>query len=234
MVVLPIDPFRVHVYWTIGVPGLEADPAVPPEAAWGADPVLRFYSIPLNSSAIEDCTGSFDVPVQLDAPNWYVQLPKPAGRYVVELGLRRKDAQLTVLARSTPVQPPPASPSKDCTEVLMLVVGDLTLPHLSSENREEQPAEELPVAARAGVEGSGHRPGFDPVSWEEPARPPSPWSWPEILECAKAGRTASTSSDKEAADGKPPLPRQLMEADEGLFRSGFSSISVEAYRSSRQ
>jgi len=136
VVVLPIDPFRVHVYWTIEGPDLEADPAAPPEAPWGADPVLRFYSIPLDSSAIEDCTESFDVPVRLDAPNWYVQLPKPAGRYIVELGLRRKDAQLTVLARSTPVQPPPASPSEDCTEVLMLVVGDLTLPHLSSENRE--------------------------------------------------------------------------------------------------
>lgn|GEM_PF-3423781 len=204
MVVLPIDPFRVHVYWTIEGPDLEADPAAPPEAPWGADPVLRFYSIPLDSSAIEDCTESFEVPVRLDAPNWYVQLPKPAGRYIVELGLRRKDAQLTVLARSTPVQPPPASPSEDCTELLMLVVGDLTLPQFSSENREEQPAKELPVAARVGVEGFGHHPGFDPVSWEEPA------------------------------DGKPPLIRQLMEADEGLFHRGFSSISVEACRSSRR
>ena len=78
MVVLPIDPFRVHVYWTIEGPDLEADPAAPPEAPWGADPVLRFYSIPLDSSAIEDCTECFDVPVRLDAPNWYVQLPKPS------------------------------------------------------------------------------------------------------------------------------------------------------------
>lgn len=116
----------------------------------------------------------------------------------------------------------------------MLVVGDLTLPQFSSEKREEQPAEELPVAARVGVEGFGHHPGFGPVSWEEPARAPSPWGRPEILGCAKASRTASTSSDKEAADGKPPLIRQLMEADEGLFHSGFSSISVDACRSSRR
>lgn len=232
LVALSIDPYRVHVYWTIEPPELQKDDPEPEGEAPGAGPVLRFHSIPHASLALEDSFECFDVPIELDAPNWYVQLPKPSGRYLVELGLRAKDGQFRVLARSALVQTPPASPSEKDDELLMLVMGDYLLPDPFPEHRGGQPAQELSFPLPAAVSEPSNRSGFNFVVPEAPVTPSPPERQPAILSSGKPDAMAHTEPGSHAGDteSKTAVKRHLVESDEKSFASGVSSILLGAGR----
>ena len=102
LVLLPVDPYLLYAYW-------ELSAGLPP--ATGARPILRLHESPITS----DSSRSSDIDIDLAAGNSYVHLWTPGRRYLAELGLRRPDGTLLILARSnsitTPLACPPPTPA---------------------------------------------------------------------------------------------------------------------------
>jgi hypothetical protein len=216
VVVLPIDPYRVHVYWTIEPPGLLEDVS-------GATPVLRFHSIPLTSLDVEDSAEFFDVQIELDAPNWYVQLPKPMGRYLVELGASAEDGRFSVLARSGLVQTPPASPSENDEETSMLVLGDLLLPHPSPGYRRDDVPNDLPIPQTAANALPGNHSALNSDFQRKPVTPVPTSRRPDAFDSGQTtGPVHTESSPDEGSEASARHP--LAESNERSFASGLSSI----------
>jgi hypothetical protein len=113
LVLLPVDPYRIHVYWDL-------DSTAPPVA--GARPVLRFHESSASPDIDDDTDRSrpFDVDANLAASRWYVQLWSPDKIYYAELGWRGEDGSFIQLARSNTVRTPPAwaSPAAPLGEVV--------------------------------------------------------------------------------------------------------------------
>ncbi len=100
LVLLPVDPFLMHVYWDVGVP-------VPPAA--GARAILRFYESPsLDDETLQ--SRPFDIAVNLAVSRWYVNLWSPDKTYYADLGWEIEDGTFIPLARSNAVRTPPAWP----------------------------------------------------------------------------------------------------------------------------
>jgi hypothetical protein len=99
LVLLPVDPYLMHVYWDL-------DSTAPPAA--GVRPILRFHE-----SGDSFRNRPFDVEVDLAASNCYVHLWSPNKTYYADIGWQASDGSFTPLARSNTVSTPPAwvSPS---------------------------------------------------------------------------------------------------------------------------
>ncbi len=160
VVVLPVDPYQVHIYWIIEPAELRETARSFGKQTTGPSPVLRFQSIPLASVDLRESDAFLDVPVDLDALNWYVYLPKPSRRYFVDLGLKAEDGRFSVLARSTIVTGPPASASDNDDETLMLVLGDCVFRDPPTGPREDQPPQP-PTSNRPDISRSEETTGLD-------------------------------------------------------------------------
>lgn len=99
VVVLPVNPYLVHVYW---------DLAPDHQHHTNATACLRFSEA--------GSADSFDVNVDLAAKSWYVPLWSPEKRYSVELGLTVPEGGFISLARSNPVETPRAWPVAEVQE----------------------------------------------------------------------------------------------------------------------
>lgn len=234
---LPIDPYRVHVYWTIEPSEFAEENPKRAEEAAGATPILRFHRIPDASMASEETVECFEVPVELEAPNWYVQLPKPSGRYLVELGRRAKDGQWQMLARSATVQTPPASPSEKDDERLMLVMGDFLLLNPFPGDRSEHLGQALPPPPPVAVSEPGIPAALnvDSPGPSLPLFPPEPARLPVIqsageLDGATLTGTGFPPKDPESSKA---VGHDLGDAKEGSFASGLSSIQLGVGRHTR-
>jgi hypothetical protein len=112
LVLLAVDPFHVHAYWEMtlgdrvearerfGAPALE-------EPEW----VLRFYDVTHVEFDGTNARGTFDIPVQPSAQNWYVELWSAEKTYFAELGLCR-GAEFVPVCRSNVVHVPRAAPPR--------------------------------------------------------------------------------------------------------------------------
>jgi hypothetical protein len=98
LVLLPIDPYSLYVYWDLAA-------GVPP--ATGARPVLRLYE----SAPKGKVSRPFDIDVDLGKGHANVHLWSAGRRYHADLGLRRPDGVLLVLAQSNRVRTSSASPA---------------------------------------------------------------------------------------------------------------------------
>jgi hypothetical protein len=121
LVVLVRDPYWVYAWWeltdsTLG--GGRTDLGI------DADLVLRMYDI----SAIDwDGTNHhahFDIEIADQAGNWYIELGKPGGSFVGEVGLRAPDGRFLALLRSNFVTLPRDSMSSVVDEEWMVVEED--------------------------------------------------------------------------------------------------------------
>lgn len=99
VVVLPVNPYLVHVYWDLS-PHHQSQPST--------SACLRF-----SEAGGPD---SFDVKVDLGAKSWYVPLWSPDKRYSVELGRNGPAGEFVSLARSNPVETPRAWPVAEVHE----------------------------------------------------------------------------------------------------------------------
>lgn len=108
VVVLAIDPHHVHAYWEI-TPGdaaaaretLGRSSVTPP--TW----VLRFHDVTRVAADTSSAHGYFDIEIDPDARNWYIDLWSPDKTYLVELGLRLS-SDFSAVSRANPVTVPPA------------------------------------------------------------------------------------------------------------------------------
>ena len=124
VVLLPVNPYLVHVYWGIAANDQEEIGRIVRRLGGRAQPVLRFYDI---THVDSDGTGTpswFEVEIDLRARNWYVHLQSPAKSYCIDLGLRTEGSGFRRLARSNVAETPPAWPSDKVEEGYLLVEGD--------------------------------------------------------------------------------------------------------------
>ena len=107
LVLIDVDPHRLHAFWTISPATLEAArQALGPEGE-DAPMVLRVHQL----SAAGASVATFDVEIVGLQAQCYVDIWEEARRYSGELGLRRSDGSLISLAASASVEMPRPAPA---------------------------------------------------------------------------------------------------------------------------
>lgn len=108
VVLLAVDPFHVHAYWE--VTPADRRRALDQLDAQSPTWALRFHDVTSAGGEETDVGGSFDVPVDLAADSWYVELWSSDRTYFVELG-PRSGAGFVAVCRSNSEHVPRAEPS---------------------------------------------------------------------------------------------------------------------------
>jgi len=187
VVLLPVNPYLVHVYWEVAPDDLKEIKKLLGRPALRAQPVLRFCDITCIIFDGTNAHSQFDVDIDLGAGNWYVHLWSPDKSYCVDLGLRTDDSQFHPMARSNIAQTPRAWPSGRAEETYMLVEGDY--------HRVEAvpPPGDLPAPVRMRRESSGAA-----ESAEIPHRPTEPYSlqdWRQSVSEPEQWRVRNSESE---------------------------------------
>lgn len=113
IVLLPIDPFRVHVYWEVSDSDRRRVEALVEDGYLGPQGVLRFHDVTTDPPGGVPAADSFDVKIEMEARNWYVNLSRPERGYIVDLGFRKTDGRFHRITRSNPAATPPAWPKEE-------------------------------------------------------------------------------------------------------------------------
>lgn len=118
---MPRDPNWMFVYWEI-TPNSKARLAREhgPDLFEKGRQVLRVYDLAHGDGSARH----FDVPVMLDAKNWYVHVQEGGGSYCCELGLVRPDGNFVGIVKTNPVTLPPGRVSDVMDEKWMAVSED--------------------------------------------------------------------------------------------------------------
>ena len=124
VVLLPVNPYLVHVYWGIAANDLKEIGRVFRRPGRRAQPVLRFYDITHVNFDGTNALSWFELEIDLRARNWYVHLQSPGKSYCIDLGLRTEGGGFHRLARSNVAETPRAWPSDRVEESFLLVEGD--------------------------------------------------------------------------------------------------------------
>ena len=127
VVLLPVQPYLVHVYWEVTPVELKKAIVQLGEEYARSRAILRCHDV---TNIVFDGTnahGSFDVPVDLSAKGRYVDLWSPEKSYFVELGFETEGGRFFPIARSNVSETPSAWPAPQTDAEYMLVEGDYDL-----------------------------------------------------------------------------------------------------------
>jgi hypothetical protein len=124
VVLLPVNPYLVHVYWGVGPHDLAEIGRFFTRLGRRVQPVLRFFDITYIDFDGANAHSWFDIEIDLRAKNWYVHLASPARSYCLDLGLRVEGGEFHRLARSSAVEIPRTGPSDQVAERFLLVEED--------------------------------------------------------------------------------------------------------------
>jgi hypothetical protein len=111
LVILPRDPYWFFAYWEITADRWNSvRQQVGADLVDSAQQVLRVYDI----SGMEfngdqgpvKARRYFDVTIQIDSRNWYVNVDQPGCTYLVEMGLKLADGRFIALLRSNRIRLP--------------------------------------------------------------------------------------------------------------------------------
>ncbi len=127
VVLLPVEPYLLHVYWEVTSVELEKAKDQLGDEYGRSQAILRCYDVTDIIFEGTNAHGSFDVPVDLSAKSRYVDLWSPEKSYFVELGFETEDGRFFPIARSNIAEVPPAWPAPKADEHYMLVAGDYDL-----------------------------------------------------------------------------------------------------------
>ncbi len=122
IVLLPIDPYLVHLYWEVSGSGTAFVKALVEVGALRSQAILRFHDVTAMPVGGVRAEGSFDVEVDIESRNWYVRLLSPEKSYVVDLGFRGRDGSFHRIARSNRGETPRAWPCAEAGQQRMRVV----------------------------------------------------------------------------------------------------------------
>lgn len=149
LTLVEIEPHWIHAYWEVTAPDCETARAKAgfEDAVW----VLRFYDITEVEFDGANARDSFDVPVDVAAGNWYVNLWSGGKTYCAEIGLRASNGVFVPVCRSGVVQVPAASAAPRA-EAEWMKVEPATGETAPAEEpaREEAPAPIATAASEAG------------------------------------------------------------------------------------
>ncbi len=245
VVLLEVNPHRAHAYWNIDVEDYRS------AAAACGDPspplLLRLHDVTGIEFDGSNSHSYFDLQVQGLQGHWYVDLWKDGRTHVAELGLRRADGRLEILARSNPVSTPPATESPyyhtqavntaQPDSALRLV--DLADPGLSPETLDVETGAEIelnppPLSVVPAPDPGGYRaPEAAPeketdagVPLEPSRAPPEPEDSPRAFPLPPGGDTRPTAYPAvfpEARETDFPLQPE----DNGQIASDAPEIASE-------
>jgi len=224
VVLLAVNPYLVHVYWTIAAHDQEEVGRVFSRLGPRAQPVLRFYDITHVNFEATNTPSCFDVEIALGAGNWYVHLESPAKVYCVDLGFRIVGGGFRCLARSNVAETPRASPSDREEESYLLVKGES--PRAESVVPPEAASEKRGGASPCGPKASSPRlqEGFAPPPVAQAKGGP---------QAGGESRSATTYSEPQGTETKGPEPKELR-----VFRTAapgeIERKLVELYQHSRR
>jgi len=147
VVLLPVEPYLVHVYWEVTFVELEKAKHRLGDEYGRSQAILRCYDITNITFDGTNAHSSFDVHIDLKAKNRYVHLRNSDKSYFVELGFKTEDSQFYPIARSNIAETPRARPAPKSDEHYMLVAGDYDLleageVNTTAEMRKAEPASE--------------------------------------------------------------------------------------------
>jgi hypothetical protein len=108
LVLLPIDPYWVHAYWEL----------TPTDRPAGGDAwfILRVYDVTGIDFDGSNADSYFDIDLDPDARNWYINLGSPGKSLCAELGRILQDGTFSPRVRSNAIQTPAAGVSLDAEE----------------------------------------------------------------------------------------------------------------------
>jgi len=157
IVLLPVDPYLVHVYWELSVSERRRVKRLVADELSHFKAVLRFHDVTALPVGGFHEAGSFDVEIKIESSNWYVRLLSPEKSYIVDLGLRGRDGRFHQIARSNRAGTPRAWPCEEAEEHLMRVVewrGGVHVDHLA----ERQPVGDATQMSQVPAKGQQVRP----------------------------------------------------------------------------
>ncbi|MBZ5618445.1 MAG: DUF4912 domain-containing protein [Acidobacteriia bacterium] len=191
VVLLPVDPYLVHVYWDFDLSKLPEDTSAA---------VLRFY----------DADGHFDVGVDLRTSNWYVPLWSPAKTYYADLGAITAAGDFIPLLRSNTIQTPRAWPVAEVEH--RFVSASTFSPH----SREAVPSLDPPFHSdHAGMLEIANRADGSPTA----AQPPPAEAEPAVSVAAPpTQQDIGLSRDTQDTDDVVPVTAPPTRQDTGLSR----------------
>jgi len=222
---LEIDPWRVHAYWNVDDETLASARAALGGEAGDAPLVLRFHDLSPGTAA-----APFDIEVQGNRNNWYVELWADAKRYMAELALRLGDGALQVLAHSNEIETPRGGPSAELafrqSEVRRPRVLELNAPAAPADDDEQLLRELFP----------GQRPperDFPQVSAGIPAPADEPRLPAPLDEIGEAGELTSqplpfAEAPPQTAAAEPSAPATTAGADD------FPQIEMSEFAAARR
>ena len=108
IVLVPRDPWWVHTYWDISEGRIsEVISGIPVHEREGLSWVLRMHSV----TGVRDFNGKnsnsyYDVSINFEANNWYVNVNTPEEEWCAEIGLKTQKGNFFMVARSNIVKTP--------------------------------------------------------------------------------------------------------------------------------
>ncbi|HLB02164.1 MAG TPA: DUF4912 domain-containing protein [Nitrospiria bacterium] len=111
LVLLPVDPYWIHAYWEVTPKSFsEFLSRLGPLASQGRY-LLRIYDVTAIEFDGSNAHSSFDLPIELSARNWYINLWSSEKSIVGDLGYLRPDGRFILLVRSNVIHTPRAGVS---------------------------------------------------------------------------------------------------------------------------
>ena len=109
LVVMARDPNWAYAYWDLNPTKIRSLMKSVGQTADKARWILRVYSAPLRPT--EEKGNFFDVDINIQGGNYYLNLSKPGARFIVEIGVMEKSGMFRSTAQSNPVILPLDHPS---------------------------------------------------------------------------------------------------------------------------
>ncbi len=166
LVLMVRDPWWIFCYWELAPSKLEeAKRKLNLEDLSNVEFVLRVYDISNIIFNGRNAHSYFDIPVDIGARNWYINLPGDGRSWCVDLGLKGEFGFFTIL-RSNPVHCPSAHPSwitdeewyspwEDFLKMYAASVGERSSSPLGKEIFEKRYQEIFPSGMFSGQLASG-------------------------------------------------------------------------------
>lgn len=122
VVLMVRDPYWLHAYWEIAHESLmEVERKVSPAGLQQSQKVLRVHDVTNLDFDGTNSWYSFDIHLNNDANNWYINVDRPNRSYCVDLGLKVSDGSFILLARSNIVNTPRDGMSEKFDEEWMTI-----------------------------------------------------------------------------------------------------------------
>ncbi len=216
LTLLEVEPCWVYAYWEVTTADCAAAvDLLGAEAQW----ILRFYD--LTGVKPESAEASyFDLFVDLEAGNWYVNLWDGGKSYFAEFGLVSAAGQFVPVCRSNRIRVPPSGPAPESEPRWLAVDGvpdrsddapgeaeHVSAPEPASiaSHPQSDPAVELSVPAAVPEPAHGAEPGSPPSGVHpEPALPEPQLAAPRLPSSHDAG---SFGLGRRLLRGEPPIQR---------------------------